>query len=196
MEVEDAWETEGIFQTRSGQLFLYGKTGVYEWTDDEWRPYPDDSSYKRCKVFSMAEGSDGTLLLGSDDAVERWQSDQFERLAPEAGDFLQRKILAIMPNSDNTTLFGTSGSGIVEYKWPNPGDRSVCKMAWGATRSHPSIDLMTEHYGWERAIRVSPLSAMAFGSITLIQMVCSVVESIKSRNIRKERFGVRRRMSV
>ncbi len=105
-----------LFQSSKGRLFLYGKKGAYEFVDNAWIPQPSYPFYERKSLLCMEETEDGSIIAGLDFSFEIWRSDKYEEIDLEEGKRVLHPLWTSYRDKSNTLWFGTSGSGVIQYK--------------------------------------------------------------------------------
>lgn len=109
------WEGSSIYQTRSGNLYLYGKSGVSVLDGDVLKPCRNEALYKNRPVRVLGEGLDGTIWVGFDNAIECWKGEQIKPFDKQTR-FLDRFPLRFIFQSRNGIMwFGSFNSGLYAY---------------------------------------------------------------------------------
>jgi ligand-binding sensor domain-containing protein len=104
-------DVHGITQAPDGSLWVIVVGDLYHLADDQWTRFnwPDDW------IGTMAVGPDGTVWVGSDDALGRFypSSREWETFTPEDG-LIHPDVEAIHVTPDGVVWIGTEG-GVSRY---------------------------------------------------------------------------------
>ncbi|HQQ00126.1 MAG TPA: PAS domain S-box protein [bacterium] len=107
----------GLFQTRSGRLYLVTQNGAYECVEDRWERRPKKSGAPTGAARSMVEEPDGSVWVEFENHVERWKGDEVLRSMTKEDLKIDHRISAIACGEDGRTWFGSAGSGL--FCWDN-----------------------------------------------------------------------------
>ncbi|MCA9409875.1 MAG: PAS domain S-box protein [Candidatus Omnitrophica bacterium] len=114
-EISDLGPDLRVFQTSKGRLWLLSTNGVLEKREGRWTPIPEDSDYRRRRVYSALETEPGVVYLGLEDGFEIWRNGEVEFFGEEKGLDPSDAVQVILQRDNGDVWFGSYGSGIYVY---------------------------------------------------------------------------------
>lgn len=99
----------GLLEDRAGDLWIATRGGgLVRFRDGRFRAFPDDGDSPASEITSLAEGSDGTLWVGTDRGLFRRSEDRLVQVDLSSASASDR-ILGIHGDPDGSIWVGTSG---------------------------------------------------------------------------------------
>jgi DNA-binding NtrC family response regulator/ligand-binding sensor domain-containing protein len=97
-------QTAGLLCARDGRVWLGNLHGdereaVGFWNGERFKPFDEAADQGFGKCFSLAEGSDGSVYLGTDGGLLRWDGDHLWRIELPEGEWIERTF-ALCANPD------------------------------------------------------------------------------------------------
>jgi PAS domain S-box-containing protein len=112
----------GLYRTKLGQLWAYGKSGVHAWSGAYWEPVLVAADQPPTRVFAIAEDDAGNLYVGREMSFEIWRDGKrstlqevFPKRYSDLPQLAETDFHAIHVAKNGDVWIGTYGLGVLVY---------------------------------------------------------------------------------